>query len=191
MSRREAFDEKGGQHEQAFIAYNDRHYFLRLYHSWFSTGKGKTVIMNDLQSKKSIGRIVVTDYDDDGVVFTPDLKGLTPGIHGFHIHQNGDCSPSVIDGENVLGGGAGGHFDPEQTGKHSFPWSEEGHQGDLPTLFVDDSGKATHPVFAPELELDDIGGRAIMIHANGDNYSDSPKSLGGGGERVACGVISK
>ena len=61
----------------------------------------------------------------------------------------------------------------------------------MPTLYVDENGKATQPVFAPELELEDIEGRAIMIHAGGDNYSDSPKALGGGGERVACGVIAE
>ncbi len=56
---------------------------------------------------------------------------------------------------------------------------------------VDENGNATQPIFAPELELDDIEGRALMIHAGGDNYSDSPKKLGGGGDRVACGVIGK
>lgn len=157
----------------------------------FANDKGQTVTMNDLQSGQSIGSILVSDYDDDGVVFTPNLSGLTPGIHGFHIHQNGDCSAAIKDGKNVLGGAAGGHFDPENTGKHSVPWSEEGHEGDLPTLFVDENGKATQAFFAPEIELDDIKGRAIMIHAGGDNYSDSPKPLGGGGDRVACGVIHK
>lgn len=157
----------------------------------YGDDKGTTVPMNDLQSGLSIGSILVSDYDDDGVVFTPNLTSLTPGIHGFHIHQNGDCSTSMQDGKKVLGGAAGGHFDPEKTDKHSVPWSEKGHQGDLPTLFVDESGNATQPVFAAELELDEIKGKAIMIHANGDNYSDSPEPLGGGGERVACGVIAK
>ncbi|GAC16549.1 superoxide dismutase family protein [Aliiglaciecola lipolytica] len=152
---------------------------------------GKTVTINDLKSGQSIGTIVVSNYDDDGVVFAPNLTGLTPGIHGFHIHQNGDCSAAMKDGEEVLGGAAGGHYDPENTNKHSVPWSEDGHEGDLPTLYVDIEGKADLPVFAPELELEDIEGRAIMIHANGDNYADSPKPLGGGGERVACGVIPK
>lgn len=151
----------------------------------------KTVTINALKTDKSIGTIIVSDYDDDGVVFTPNLSGLTPGIHGFHIHQNGDCSPAMKDGKKVLGGAAGGHFDPENTGEHSVPWSEEGHEGDLPTLFVDENGKATHPIFASELELEDIEGLAIMIHAGADNYSDSPKPLGGGGKRVACGVIAK
>jgi Cu-Zn family superoxide dismutase len=152
---------------------------------------GKKVMMNNLKTGESIGSVMVSDYDDDGVVFTPNLSGLTPGVHGFHIHQNGDCSSAMKDGKNVLGGAAGGHFDPENTRKHSVPWSEEGHEGDLPVLVVDENGMATKPVFAPELELEDIEGRAVMIHAGGDNYSDSPKALGGGGERVACGVIGK
>ena len=155
----------------------------------YADDHAKTVTMNDLKTGQSIGSIIISEYDDDGVVFTPNLTGLTSGIHGFHIHQNGDCSPAMKDGKEVLGGAAGGHFDPENTGKHSVPWSDKGHQGDLPTLFVDENGNATHPVFAPELELENIKGRAIMIHANGDNYSDSPMPLGGGGERVACGVI--
>ncbi len=144
---------------------------------------GKEVIMNNLETGMSMGSVMVSSYDDDGVVFTPNLSGFTPGIHGFHVHQNGDCSPAMKDGKKVLGGAAGGHFDPEGTGKHRAPWSEKGHEGDLPVLYVDENGK--------ELELDDIEGRALMIHAGGDNYSDSPKKLGGGGDRVACGVIGK
>jgi|TARA_Y100001001_G_scaffold41970_1_gene36950 Cu-Zn family superoxide dismutase len=148
-----------------------------------------SVVMKDLKTESSMGTVKVSDYDDDGVVFTPNLKGLTPGIHGFHIHENGDCSATMKNGKTVLGGAAGGHFDPEATGQHKAPWSEAGHEGDLPTLYVDESGNATQPVFAPELELEDIRGKAIMIHAGGDNYSDEPKKLGGGGPRVACGVI--
>lgn len=155
----------------------------------FASEDGLAVTMNDLKSGQSMGTIMVSSYDDDGVVFKPNLTGLTPGLHGFHIHQNGDCSVAMKDGEKVLGGAAGGHFDPEKTDKHDMPWSEKGHEGDLPALFVDNDGSALHPVFAPELELDDIQGRAIMIHADGDNYSDSPEPLGGGGARVACGVI--
>jgi len=104
---------------------------------------GKEVIMNNLETGMSMGSVMVSSYDDDGVVFTPNLSGLTPGIHGFHVHQNGDCSPAMKDGKKVLGGAAGGHFDPEGTGKHRAPWSEKGHEGDLPVLYVDE--KETQP----------------------------------------------
>ena len=51
-------------------------------------------------------------------------------------------------------------------------------------------GTSTNPVLAPRLKtLDQIKGRALMIHAGGDNHSDMPKPLGSGGERLVCGVI--
>ena len=62
--------------------------------------------------------------------------------------------------------------------------------GDLPPLFVDNQGKATSPVLAPRIKIADPKGRALMVHAGGDNHSDTPKKLGGGGARMACGVIA-
>ena len=56
-------------------------------------------------------------------------------------------------------------------------------------LNVDSQGVAKTTVVAPRLKLADVKGLAIMVHAGGDNYSDSPKPLGGGGERIACGLI--
>ncbi len=53
-----------------------------------------------------------------GLVFTPHLTGLPPGIHGFHVHEKGSCDPSVKDGKVTPAGQAGGHFDPDKTGKH-------------------------------------------------------------------------
>ena len=84
---------------------------------------------------------------------------------------------------------AGGHLDPHKTGKHAGP-EGEGHLGDLPVLVVNNDGKATDAVIAPRLKkLDEVKGKALMIHVGGDNMSDQPKPLGGGGARYACGVI--
>ena len=135
----------------------------------------------------SIGTIAVSS-SPYGTLFTPDLSGLTPGLHGFHVHENPDCRPGEKDGERVPGLAAGVHYDPAGTGKHLGPY-ENGHLGDLPALYVDADGKATHPVLAPRLKVSDLEGRSLMIHAGGDNYSDHPKKLGGGGARVACGVV--
>lgn len=123
-----------------------------------------------------------------GTVLIPDLRGLTPGLHGFHVHQNPDCGPGEEGGKKVPGLAAGGHYDPAGTGRHAGPY-ENGHLGDLPALYVDANGKAGHPVLAPRLKLSDLKGRSLMIHAGGDNYSDIPQKLGGGGGRVACGVV--
>ncbi len=136
---------------------------------------------------KPIGTVTVSS-SPYGTIFTPHLSGLTPGIHGFHVHQNPDCGPVVKDGKKLVGFAAGGHYDPAGTGKHEGPYGE-GHLGDLPGLFVDAMGNATMPVLAPRLKIDELHGRSLMIHAGGDNYSDIPQKLGGGGDRVACGVI--
>lgn len=135
----------------------------------------------------SVGTVTVTE-SEYGLVFTPDLKDLDEGIHGFHVHQNPTCQPGEKNGETVPALAAGGHFDPDGAGRHGTPWGE-GHLGDLPALYVDDDDNATLPVLAPRLEMDDLKGRALMIHSGGDNYSDQPKPLGGGGPRMACGVV--
>ena len=80
-------------------------------------------------------------------------------------------------------------YDPRHTKKHLGPLSTVGHRGDLPALVVDAQGNAAQPVTAPHLKVAEIRGRSIVIHAGGDNYSDSPKPLGGGGARIACGII--
>lgn len=135
-----------------------------------------------------IGQIAVSE-SDHGLVFTPQLKGLNPGVHGFHVHQNPSCEPKETDGKVTAAGAAGGHLDPDGSKKHGSPWGD-GHLGDLPALYVDSEGKATVPVLAPRLtKLDQLKDRALMIHEGGDNYSDHPMPLGGGGGRMACGVV--
>jgi Cu-Zn family superoxide dismutase len=124
-----------------------------------------------------------------GLVITPKLSGLLPGEHGFHIHDKGDCGPGMNQGKPAAGFAAGGHYDPAHTKKHLGPLSTAGHRGDLPVLVVDSRGDATEAVTAPNLTVEQIRGRSIMIHAGGDNYSDTPAPLGGGGARIACGVI--
>jgi len=134
-----------------------------------------------------LGTVTITETEY-GLVFTPNLKGLPNGLHGFHLHENGSCEPAEKEGKMVPGLAAGGHYDPHKTGKHGMPWGD-GHLGDLPSLYVDNDGKAMSPVLAPRVKMADLKGRALMIHAGGDNYSDDPKPLGGGGARIACGVI--
>jgi Cu-Zn family superoxide dismutase len=92
------------------------------------------------------------------------------------------------EGKPVAALAAGGHYDPATTGKHEGPQGK-GHLGDLPALTVGPDGKAVTPVTAPRLKMADVHGRSLMIHTGGDNYADQPAPLGGGGARVACGVV--
>lgn len=136
--------------------------------------------------------VVTIEETLHGLVFTPDIKGLKPGGHGFHIHANADCGPSTDakTGQVTPAGAAGGHLDPDKTNRHSYPWDDKGHLGDLPLLFVDAKGNASNPVLSPKLKsLDQVRNRALMIHEGSDNYADQPQALGGGGARMSCGVI--
>lgn len=144
-------------------------------------------LLNDQGIGKSIGTIMISE-GPKGLIFTPKLTDLTPGLHGFHVHQNPDCGAGIKDGKQVPGLAAGGHYDPAGTGKHEGH-EGKGHLGDLPALSVGADGTASTAVIAPRLRMADVKGRSLMIHAGGDNYSDQPVPLGGGGPRVACGVV--
>jgi Cu-Zn family superoxide dismutase len=137
---------------------------------------------------KMIGNVVITE-SPNGLVFTPNLTGLPPGPHGYHVHETGSCGVNEKDGKKVAAGAAGGHYDPNGSKQHLGP-TGNGHLGDLPPLVVGGDGRAVVAVTAPRLKsLADAKGKALMIHAGGDNYADKPAPLGGGGERIACGVI--
>jgi Cu-Zn family superoxide dismutase len=135
-----------------------------------------------------VGSVVISD-SPKGAVIQLDLKGLPPGQHGLHLHQNASCAPGPgPDGKVIAAGAAGGHWDPGQTGHHLGP-EGQGHMGDLPRVDVGADGTAKTSLVAPRLkDVSQLRGHALMLHAGGDNYSDTPP-LGGGGARLACGVI--
>jgi Cu-Zn family superoxide dismutase len=140
-------------------------------------------------TSKPIGEITISETDY-GLLFTPKLAGLPAGVHGFHMHENPSCEAVEKDGKLMPAQAAGGHMDPAKTGVHLGPYDAKGHLGDLPALYVSADGKADYPVLAPRLKsLSEVKDRSLMIHAGGDNHSDHPAALGGGGARVACGVI--
>jgi superoxide dismutase, Cu-Zn family len=120
--------------------------------------------------------------EDGGIRVTGTIEGLTPGQHGFHVHQNGDCS--APDGTS-----AGGHFNPERH-PHSGPDSPPRHVGDLGNLVADDQGRASVDRLDSPLRfegVDSVIGRAVIVHAGADDFTTQP--TGNAGARVACGVI--
>lgn len=149
-----------------------------------------TITLNQVDEKgvgNPVGSITVSE-SPYGLVFTPTLQGLSSGLHGFHVHVNPDCGAAEKDGKMTAAMAAGGHFDPDNTNHHGSPWGD-GHLGDLPPLYVDSHGAAMQPVLAPRLKLADLKGHSLMLHGGGDNHADHPAPLGGGGIRMACGVI--
>ena len=149
------------------------------------------VRMNAIDQKgvgASVGTVMVAADPKGGVILTPALKDLPPGDHGFHMHEKNNCSAMQKDGKLEPGEGAGPHFDPKKTHKHSGP-AGDGHKGDLPLLKVGADGTATTPMNVAGLKVSDFRNRSLVIHAEGDNYSDQPKPNGGGGARIACGTV--
>ena len=165
----------------------------------FFTGSAKAeeiiVTVNKISTTgigESIGTITFAD-SNDRLLITTNLNKLTPGEHGFHIHENPSCEPAEKDGVMTAGQKAGSHYDPKMTKKHKGPHTSHneggGHAGDLPLITADENGEAKLLFFVEGLSVKDIKGRSVMIHEAGDNYSDDPKPLGGGGGRVACAVM--
>lgn len=158
-------------------------------------GQQQTVEMHSVSGDgkgKFLG-VIRVENRLEGTLFQPQMEGLPPGLHGFHIHENADCTAQAREKEDAVGvekipaGNAGGHLDPGIAGEHMGPYGD-GHLGDLPNLFVRDDGTANHPVFAPRVKLMDVKSHALVIHANADNYSDEPEN-GGSGARIACGAL--
>ena len=133
--------------------------------------------------------VISIGQTDKGAAFKLDLRNLPPGPHGFHVHENGECGPIMMNGIASPAGAAGSHWDPDQTNKHAGP-EGEGHMGDLPLLQVAADGTATQTLIAPRIkDIALLRGHALVIHVHGDNYSDQPEPAGGGGARIACGVV--
>jgi superoxide dismutase, Cu-Zn family len=119
------------------------------------------------------------------VVVEARVTGLTRGLHGFHIHEKGDCTAA-----DALS--AGNHFNPHKE-PHAAPDSAHRHAGDLGNLTADANGVAVYRIEVSGIALDtgpdSIIGRAVIVHANPDDLRTQPS--GNAGSRLACGLISK
>lgn len=157
------------------------------------TGEGTDQTITDVAPDKAICVLHPTEgnnvtgtvtfsRDGDGIKIVAEVEGLTPGKHGFHIHEFGDCSAS--DGTS-----AGGHFNPEGVG-HGGPDDEVRHVGDLGNIEAGEDGTARLEMTDSKISLHgehSIIGKAIVIHAGEDDLTSQP--TGAAGERLACGVI--
>jgi len=128
------------------------------------------------------------------------VEGLTPGLHGMHIHEIGECANTIRpDGSTFVFGATGGHFDPGPSGNSAADANHPFHMGDLPNLNIGANGRGAMKATTSRvtlsdgpLSLFDADGSAIIIHGNPDQgVTGEPKSGVSGGPRVACGVITK
>jgi Cu-Zn family superoxide dismutase len=165
-----------------------QHIFLATVLLWTTAANATptTVTLHKIDTQgvgAAIGTVTLTD-GAKGLELTTQLQGLPPGFHGFHVHENPSCAAGEKDGNLMAGLAAGGHYDPDKTGRHLGP-AGPGHKGDLPVLAVAADGTAKTSIISARLTLADIKGRSLMIHAESDNYGDKP-----GGARLACGIVN-
>ena len=110
------------------------------------------------------------------------IKGLEPGKHGFHIHEYGDLSDGCAS--------AGGHYNPDGVDHGNI---SHGHVGDLGNITADQTGTARFQIKAERVQLSDVVGRAIVIHADEDDLGkggdEESLKTGNAGDRLGCGVI--
>ena len=156
--------------------------FLSVFTTAFAQESTKAIaVLHPTKDSKVEGTVTFTKSGDE-IKVVADVTGLTPGKHGFHIHEFGDCSSP--DGK-----AAGGHFNPTKA-PHAGHDATSRHVGDLGNIEADSSGKA-------HLELTDkmmtmsgensIIGRGLIVHEKADDLKTQPTGDAGG--RLACGVI--
>ncbi|PLR95028.1 superoxide dismutase family protein [Bacillus sp. T33-2] len=151
--------------------------------------------MKDVNGNK-VGTVSFSEHGTHLFV-EANLKGLTPGHHGFHIHEKGICEPDAQAGPFTT---AGGHFNPAGA-------THSGHAGDMPSIYVNEDGKAKISFSFDRLIMDHLKEQelAVMIHEKPDNFGNIPDryqaagqagpdqetmKTGDAGKRQACGVIT-
>lgn len=140
-------------------------------------------VMEPTEGHDVDGVVTFIDDEDTGQIrVIAELRELSPGKHGFHIHEFGDCS--APDAES-----AGGHYNPTDM-PHGARGDEQSHLGDLGNIIADAEGYAEVDFYDPELTLsgdNSIIGKAVVVHAGEDDLTSQP--AGDSGDPVACGVI--
>jgi superoxide dismutase, Cu-Zn family len=129
------------------------------------------------------GTVHFQDMGGGTIEVQVDLSGVPPGVHGFHIHEKGDCGNDAQ--------AAGGHFNP--TGMpHGAPDAVSHHTGDFGNVTADANGEVhtrftTHSVSLASGASTNPIGRAVVLHEKADDLVSQPS--GNAGARISCGVI--
>jgi superoxide dismutase, Cu-Zn family len=141
-------------------------------------------VLHPTEGNKVAGTVTFTEVED-GVRVHAEITGLTPGQHGFHVHEFGDCS-------SADGASAGAHFNPTNK-PHAGPDAPERHVGDMGNIEADASGNAKLDYVDHDISLTNdklsIIGRSVVVHAKADDLKTQPS--GDSGARVACGIIGR
>ncbi|MFN3814868.1 superoxide dismutase family protein [Brevundimonas sp.] len=154
-----------------------------------TTTESGTVELRD-NDGEAVGTVSLTQAPT-GLLMRVEVNGLTPGWHGIHIHETGDCGDAAFQN-------AGGHINHAQAVPHGLLNPQGPDDGDLPNIHADENGQARAEIFTTRARIAGSGagqwlwdddGSAIVIHANPDDHTSQP--IGGAGDRVACAVVER
>ncbi|HEY0156630.1 MAG TPA: superoxide dismutase family protein [Thermoanaerobaculia bacterium] len=148
-----------------------------------ATGPSAVASLMSTSGSTATGTVTLQQLGDGSVEVTANLRAVPPGVHGFHIHEKGDC------GDN--GNAAGGHYNPLNT-PHGAPNTDPHHAGDFGNVTADENGNVNHRFTTRSITVADgpatAVGHAIILHANPDDLTTQP--TGNAGARIACGVVT-
>lgn len=145
-----------------------------------STAGGGATATLEARSGSSVTGVARATPASGGVALHVEVQGATPGEHGVHIHEKGDCSDPKATS-------AGGHYNPAAGSHHGGLNTPVRHGGDLGNMMVDSSGKGSLDVDVPGLSVSEVVGKAVVVHEKQDDLQTDP--AGNSGARVACGVL--
>jgi Cu-Zn family superoxide dismutase len=140
--------------------------------------------MRDLAGR-AVGEVTLRQLPT-GVLVVGQLTGMPPGAHAIHLHAVGRCEPPFET--------AGDHFRIGEV-VHGFASARGPHQGDLPNIFVPESGTLRFETVSDRVTLGgdrgvlDADGAAVVVHTYADDYQTDPS--GNSGSRIACGALTR
>lgn len=148
--------------------------------------KSSTVDLKATKEGSAVSGTVQFEEVQEGLKVNADVKGVSPGKYGFHIHENGSCADE--------GKAAGGHFNPEGAphGLLTKDGFSHAHAGDMGNIEIGPDGTGKLEMILPEVSLSEgkynVSGKAIILHEKEDDFG---QPTGNAGARVGCGIISQ
>ena len=146
-------------------------------------GPAAMAMLTPISESTATGMVHFQELNDGTVDVSADLKNVPAGVHGFHVHDKGDCSNN--------GNAAGGHFNPTNM-PHAAPDAQSHHAGDFGNVTAEANGEVhvkfnTRSITVHE-GMSSVVGHAVILHASPDDLMTQP--TGNSGARIACGVVT-
>jgi Cu-Zn family superoxide dismutase len=146
------------------------------------TGPMAMAVLTPISGSSAMGTVHMTELKDGSVEVAIDIKNVPPGVHGFHIHEVGDCSDN--------GNAAKGHFNPMSM-PHGAPDVPQHHSGDFGNVTANANSEVNTKFTTRSITLSpgptSALGHAVILHANPDDLTTQP--TGNAGARIACGIV--